>query len=237
MSALIESRSAMPIRLRDLQVRRIGLDPDQIRMSTDEKTPFVFEGYAIKWDSVNYYDEQFVRGAFADLIASGKKIHMYYNHGWRDWIDARARMRIGKWLELKEDDVGLYVKGELTPKQSLAEDVGAMLRHGTIDGLSIAFYDPNPIDVEVVNGVRRIKRIDLYEISPVDDPADDDARINQPDFSQVQSTRDAATLLGLPVETVDALLSRFGSGGQKPPVDTKTNGQADPLAWLDDFKG
>lgn len=223
--------------------RRMPAKDMQLRFVQPEQAgqPVKFSGYAVKWDSVNYYGEQFVKGAFADLInaflADTKKVHMYYNHGWRygDWSPAFA-VRVGKWVVLKEDDIGLYVEGELTPGLSLAKDVGAMLEHGTIDGLSIAFYEPSPMDVEQLEDRILIKRVDIYEISPCDDPADNQARIlNDDTINAVETDDEAAALLrsmGIFGSYADKLISRFKSLGSSNPT-ANPQPEPDPLAFLD----
>ncbi|AWN17680.1 Putative prohead protease [Salinisphaera sp. LB1] len=92
---------------------------------------------------------------------------MYKNHS--------NAIIIGKWLDLHEDQHGLYVKGELTPGHSLAEDVYASLKHGAVTGLSIGY---RVVDSEPQNGITFLKEIDLIEVSVVNTPADLNAQIS-----------------------------------------------------------
>ncbi len=201
----------------NVQHRRAAQTPVALRFTppTQQGEPYKFEGYAVTWATVNSHGERFEKGAFYDLIASGKKIHMYYNHGYMDWLTGNSAKRIGKWVELVEDDTGLLVKGELTPNMSQSNDIAAMLAHDTVDGLSIAFFEPNPIDVYQDNtGARVIKRIDLYEISVVDEPSDQTARIapTTEAIDAVRSADDANNLLvsmGLSKQDASLLLARL----------------------------
>lgn len=188
---------------RDMPVRLLPIIESNIRFATGKnpQNRYQFTGYAVKWDSVNTYGEQFVRGAFAELIgnvASGaKSVYMYYNHGWREFMDTPIKRRVGKWTHLEEDDIGLKVTGELTAGLSVAEDVRAMLAHGTIDGLSICFYPPSPMDCEELSDRILIKRADLYEISVVDEPSDRAARIDSTEqIDKMQDESDATRMLG-----------------------------------------
>lgn len=188
---------------RDMPVRLMPIIESNIRFATGKnpQNRYQFTGYAVKWDSVNTYGEQFVRGAFAELIgnvASGvKSVYMYYNHGWREFMDTPIKRRVGKWTHLEEDDIGLKVTGELTAGLSVAEDVRAMLAHGTIDGLSICFYPPSPMDCEELSDRVLIKRADLYEISVVDEPSDRQARIDSTEqIDKMQDETDATRMLG-----------------------------------------
>lgn len=220
----LHKRSGQP---RDLLCRRLTLKPDEIRAipPANAGDPFRFEGYATKWATVNEHGERFVKGAFADLITSGKKIHMYYNHGYMDWFTGANAKRIGKWVELVEDDIGLKVVGELTPGLSVAVDVEAMLKHGTVDGLSLAFFEPNPMDVMTgPAGEEIINRVDVYEISVVDEPSDRSARITPTGeaIDKVRSSSDASDLLrnmGLSRVDADALLARLDEVLHRQPKE------------------
>ncbi len=212
----------------NVQHRRANLSPVALRFTppSQQGEPYKFEGYAVTWANVNSHGERFEKGAFADLIASGKIVHMYYNHAYMDWLTGNSAKRIGKWVELVEDDTGLLVKGELTPNMSQSNDVAAMLAHGTVDGLSIAFYEPNPIDVYQDNtGARVIRRVDLYEISVVDEPSDQTARITPTAeaIDAVRSADDANNLLvsmGLSSNDAQSLLARLNDVLQgSPPVN------------------
>ena len=95
---------------------------------------------------------------------------MFFNHEWG--------MPIGKWAVAKEDDHGLYVEGELTAGLGLASDVRAAMKHGTLDGLSIAGFLKKG-DFEEKDGGRIVRKwSSLMEISPVVFPADGAARID-----------------------------------------------------------
>jgi len=132
---------------------------------------YQFEGYASVWDSVDSYGDTVQRGAFkktiADYADKKRMPRMFFSH-------QQANV-IGKWLEMKEDDYGLWVKGELTPGHRMAEDVRASLAHGAIDGLSIGFIDRD--SEETKEGGRLLKEIELFEISVVSLPAEERAQI------------------------------------------------------------
>ena len=72
---------------RDMPVRLLPLESSNIRFSSGKspKAAYQFTGYAVKWDSVNTYGEQFARGAFTDLVtavnAGTKSVYMYYTTG------------------------------------------------------------------------------------------------------------------------------------------------------------
>jgi len=137
-----------------------------------------FEGYASKFDGVDSYGDTIKKGAFLGTLKAFLP-KMFFNHEWT--------IPVGKWLTLEEDSVGLFVAGELTPGLSVASDVRAAMKHGTLDGLSIGGYLKKD-DFEETDTGRIIHRWSkLAEISPVVFPADEGARV---DLSTVKAYAD-----------------------------------------------
>ena len=129
-----------------------------------------FTGYAALFGRVDLGRDLILPGAFARSLgergASG--VRMLFQHD--------PAEPIGVWAELREDAIGLHVKGRLTLDVARAREVLALMRAGAIDGLSIGFRavegrtDPR-------TRVRRLARIDLWEVSVVTFPMQPDARI------------------------------------------------------------
>ena len=243
MKKKLQMRDKFSPNLPKVHCRRMPVVAENLRfINKDEKTGIVkISGYAVKWDSINYHGEKFIRGAFAEVCAAfaagTKKIHAYYNHGWRLWyVDAQLAMRIGKYTVIKEDDVGLYIELEFTPSLPIAESVAAMVRHGTVDGFSIAFYPANDIDVVDKGSYVEIKRADMYEISVVDEPSDDAARvISEEAIQAIKSDDDAEAILrslGLHGDYAEKFLTRY-TDIHKPKEDPAPEPKTDPFAFLD----
>lgn len=226
------------LKVPDVQTRLLPFQDMQLRFDEkqDPTKPFEFSGYAVLWDSINSHKEKFIKGAFSDFINAVKvgamRCHMYYNHGYQLlYVDPKYAMRTGKWLELEEDDIGFRVSGRITPKHSLGNDVRAMLEDGTIDGLSIGFFRPDPMDVEDKGDHVEIRRVSLYEISVCDEPSDRSARITDSDVRNIQSENDFQNFMkrfNFDPTMASELIQRVKSIGQ-PVIETKK----DPLAWLD----
>lgn len=152
--------------------KMLNLDLVDLKM---EGESWKFAGYASVFGGVDSYGDTIVKGAFASTLRTIKP-KMFFNHEWR--------MPIGKFTVLKEDDYGLFAEGELTQGLSLAADVRAAMKHGTLDGLSIGGY-VNKGDYDETETGRVIRKWSrLMEISPVVFPADGAARI---DFESVKS--------------------------------------------------
>jgi len=111
-----------------------------------------------------------VRGAFAEsLRAKGLSgIKMLFQHD--------PAEPIGVWEEIREDSKGLYVRGRLMTAVSKAREVLSLMRAGALDGLSIGFKAQRT-QRDARSGVRRILKLDLWEISVVTFPMLPQARI------------------------------------------------------------
>lgn len=135
---------------------------------TDKIDEWMFEGYAVTWGSVDDYNSTFRKGAFKKTISErGNRIKVLWNHN----IDEP----IGKIIEIREDDKGLFVRGLLTRGVSKAEDVYKNLKAKVIDTLSFGFNALQSASPQ--NGIRDITEVKLYEISPVTFEANETAII------------------------------------------------------------
>lgn len=129
----------------------------------------VFKGYASKFDGVDSYGDTIVQGAYKDtLLDRERPVALRWSH---------YGPVIGKFTSIKEDTDGLWVEGELTKGHSVAEDAAALLRHGAISGLSIGYISKQDSDNHPHNG-RKLEKIELIEISVVEEPADNMARVD-----------------------------------------------------------
>lgn len=130
----------------------------------------LFEGYASLFDTEDLGRDVIDRGAFArSLKRRGVAgIKMLFQHD--------PAQPIGTWTALAEDARGLYARGQLTLDVAKAREVLALMREGALDGLSIGFREVRG-QRDQRSGVRRLKEIDLWEISVVTFPMQPDARI------------------------------------------------------------
>lgn len=132
----------------------------------------VVKGYAATWD-VDSIGDQIVRGAFADTIAergprlvngeTRSKIKVFYNHS----------LCIGRPLLMREDEKGLYVEFYVD-ETDLGNMVLAMIESGTLDVMSFAF---DVVEAKPVNGLRRLLKLKVYELGPVDIACNEEASI------------------------------------------------------------
>lgn len=127
----------------------------------------IFSGYGSVFNVVDSYQEVISPGAFAESLAA-KKPAMLWQH--------RTSEPIGVYTEVREDAVGLYVEGKLALKTSRGAEAYELMKMGALDGLSIGFITRDD-SYDRVTQIRTIKKVDLWEISPVTFPANDAARI------------------------------------------------------------
>lgn len=169
------------------------LESCQLKFAGAETDSGVFTGYASVFGGVDSFGDTITKGAFLDTLENRKRpVRMFYGH-------SPGRV-IGKWLDLVEDETGLFARGELTPNNRDAMDVYASMKHGAIDGLSIGFRIPQGGAEDIEDGGRRINKVDLVEISVVSLPADDTARVQTvksiaDEISQIKDIRDAELFL------------------------------------------
>lgn len=130
-----------------------------------------FEGYGSIFGNVDCYRESVVKGAFSKTLKKHEQdnnpVLMLWQHSWED--------PIGVWKELKEDDRGLYGVGEINLDVQKGREAYSLMKQRALTGLSIGYKEVKYTDNAEV---RLLEEIDLYEISPVTFPANEEARIS-----------------------------------------------------------
>ncbi|AHB49046.1 primosome assembly protein PriA [Hyphomicrobium nitrativorans NL23] len=129
-----------------------------------------FEGYASLFNREDLGRDVVMPGAFRESLASRgpRGVKLLFQHD--------SNQPIGVWTVLREDARGLYAQGRLMREVSKAREVMALMRAGALDGLSIGFRTVKARR-DKASGVRRIDKIDLWEISIVTFPLLPEARI------------------------------------------------------------
>jgi HK97 family phage prohead protease len=129
-----------------------------------------FEGYASLFGIPDLGRDVVMPGAFAESLArrGAGGIRMLWQHD--------PSEPIGRWLSVAEDRLGLRVRGRLNPAVARAREVAALLDDGAVDGLSIGFRVVEARR-ERAPPLRRLLRLDLWEISIVTFPMLPGARV------------------------------------------------------------
>lgn len=148
-----------------------------------------FSGYGSVFDNVDSVGDIIEAGAFTKTLkqfkGGVKKLPILWQHS--------SAEPIGVYTEMREDESGLFVKGQINLEVQKGKEAYSLLKQGAISGLSIGYYASDYfIDKK---GVRIIKEIKLFEISLVTFPANDLARVSDVKAEDVKTIRDLEKIL------------------------------------------
>lgn len=133
----------------------------------------VIEGYASLFGSEDRGGDVVAPGAYkaclTRLATDRRQVKMLWQHD--------PAQPIGVWDEVREDAVGLHVKGRLLPDVTRAREAQALLAAGAVDGLSIGYRTLRA--EKLPGGGRRLLELDLWEVSLVTFPMQSGARIDR----------------------------------------------------------
>lgn len=130
-----------------------------------------FEGYGSTFGGEpDAYGDVIAAGAYADSLSAHKSKGTMPKLFWQH----NAGEPIGKWLEAKEDDHGLLMRGKLNMDVQRGREAHALLKAGDIDGLSIG-YRIKEYSVDTESGVWTLEKLDLVEVSVVSVGANENA--------------------------------------------------------------
>ena len=136
--------------------------------------PGVFSGYASLFGTVDSQGDLVERGAFAPALAAwrakGRRPAMLWQHDHAE--------PIGLWTGIEEDATGLRVEGRLLLAVRAGAEAYEHLKAGTVTGLSIG-YQAIESRRDRKTGLRFLSKVNLWEISLVTFPANDEARVAQ----------------------------------------------------------
>lgn len=189
----------------------VSFAPSEINTSTGE-----FNGYGAVFGTLDSHADIIQPGAFraslADWRLRGRWPRMLLMHGTSINPFSGSDIPVGKWSKMEEDRNGLYVEGRIL---ALETDYGkrilSLMKGGALDGLSIGYRvkrsSPGRGSV-----ARFLEAIDLREVSIVDEPSHDDARIAAVKKPPPQVATDAA------FERLKAALKRVAAS-EAPTAD------------------
>jgi HK97 family phage prohead protease len=132
-----------------------------------------FAGYASTSGNVDRGGDIVEVGAFKvsldQYAQKGKLPKMLWNHD--------PNKVVGVWMDMQEDEKGLFVKGRMIVDTQLGKETHVLMQQGAIDSMSIG-YKTIEADFEGENAsVRRLKQLELWEVSLVTFPMNPEAAI------------------------------------------------------------
>lgn len=164
----------------------IKLEALELKAVEEGKNLYI-EGYASVFGVVDTYNDIIVKGAFLNTIQGKnfKRIKFCYQHEFTEVI--------GKIVELREDEVGLWFKAKLS-NTTKGKDVGVLVSDEAIGEISIG-YRSVQYDVDNATGIRTLSEVELYEISLVSRAANSEALITSTEIkSEVEKPKEVQDL-------------------------------------------
>lgn len=190
---------------------KVAAMPIQLKEVSEDGT---FEGYASTFNNRDRGDDVVMPGAFSRTLAGRNlsAIKMLRDHD--------TRKVVGKWLELREDERGLYAKGKLFADGDdavmLAKETLRLMREGALDAMSIGYRTIKSANDESTN-VRKLMELELWEISIVTFPMNEMAMVNAVKSDEL-TARDIERILregGAPHEFAKLVTIHGFAGAQK----------------------
>lgn len=188
----------------------------------DEETG-LFQGYGSIFGNKDLGGDIIEDGAFAKSIGKkgAKAVKLLYQH--------KSDEPIGVFDEIIEDKKGLRVKGRLAMGTQRGREVHELMKMGALDGLSIGYrVDPKGVEYDEKGKTRRIKSVDLMEISAVTFPMNPKARVSAVKTDRTvreweEVLRDAADLsrseAKVAASAVAKALEQRDAGTQEMPLE------------------
>ena len=209
----------------------------ELKFAGGDAASMSFSGYGAVFNNVDSYGDVIAPGAFSQYLSdlkagkTGWPLMLSQHGGWG--MAADDLTPIGVWTDMAEDGHGLKVDGKLadTPRGREMYALMTMDPRPAIDGLSIGYipkeWEPRskPEDPK-----RRLKRIDLVEVSIVSMPANREARVKDvKSIEEIATLRDAEEFLrmgGMSKAQAVALISRIKAAAGDPG---RHDGPGDPV--------
>jgi uncharacterized protein len=160
-------------------------------------TEGMFEGYASLFGVVDLGRDMVAPGAFRDTLTARppQQVKLLWQHD--------PSHPLGVWHDIREDGRGLKVRGQLDLSVAKAREVHALMRSGAVDGLSIGFRTER-FRKDQATGVRRLEKLDLWEISIVTFPMLPGARVGAVKMAVRKEPADLAAAIRVAAARLDS---------------------------------
>lgn len=158
------------------EIRRKASHELLIKASDDPDAPEGrITGYGSKFGLVDSYNEIVVAGAFKKSLARHRKEKAIIPILWQHDSD----VPIGGWFKYEEDDIGLYLEGDLDLDTQAGREAWSAVKKQYVKGLSIGYYEVKADPwAWPQTDPRNLYELDLRETSVVTFPALKEARLD-----------------------------------------------------------
>lgn len=177
-----------------------------------------FSGYISRFDEVDGGNDVVLKGAFLRSLKQHREnkrtvpVLWQHDHG----------IPIGRWLDLKEDNIGLFGEGELAIGVQKAEEARTLMKMDVATGISMG-YTTRRKHTDEKTKVRSLIEVDLWEGSIVTFPMLDTARVETvKSLQEVMTIRDCEDWLrdvtGLSQKEAKDVISKIKAAGNQRDV-------------------
>lgn len=177
--------------------KSVGFELEDLKSRGDDG--WSFTGYASTFGNVDEGGDVVLRGAFANSLAR-RVPKLLWQHDMSE--------PIGKVLGLTEDDRGLHGEFKLS-RTTRGQDAYQLLKDGAIDSMSIG-YIPDDQEFDDEHHVRKLKSVDLLEISLVSIPMNEEARITAVKAAHVPPSTLGPSVASVRLKILRKRLERLG---------------------------
>lgn len=151
----------------------------------------VIEGYGSTFGGEpDSYGDVIMPGAYAESLVRHKRAGtmplMLWGH-------QSGELPIGNWTDMAEDGKGLWIKGQIDLDDPVGQRVHKAIKRKSVRGLSIGYETIEAKNDPKRPGVRLLEKLELWEVSPVNFPANRRATV-----TGVKSILEAGNLPSLP---------------------------------------
>ena len=179
----------------ELSYKAIGFLLEEVKARGEDG--WSFSGYASTFDNVDEGGDVVLPGAFRGSLAR-RTPRLLWQHDISE--------PIGKVLALDEDDHGLH--GDfLLSRTTRGHDAYQLLKDGAIDAMSIG-YIPEEKSLSP-DGVRQLKSVDLFEVSLVSLPMNQEARVTAVKAVSISSPTSGPSIASLRLAIARRKLERL----------------------------
>lgn len=163
-----ETEMKMEIKVFDFKLNEVKeIERNGIKMG-------IIEGYASTFHNVDRGRDIVMPGAFIETIDDfkrrGRQVRMYWQH------DRYCLMGGYPPEMMKEDSKGLFCVGEINLNVQKGQETYALAKQNVLTDFSIG-YKAIDYDIDEEAEIRRLKKIQLWEISPVGEPMNPEAQV------------------------------------------------------------
>lgn len=146
---------------------------------------YYVEGY-ISTEDLDAYNDIVSKKAMEDMITQiqSRNITLDYDH--EAWRENNTILPVGKVVEAKLDDTGLWVKCQLNPASPKFKNLWGSIKGGFVNAFSIA-YKPIKTVIKTVDGIkaRILESVELLNVALTGAPVNSNAKLTGFDMKSV----------------------------------------------------